>query len=52
MIFLQNTTMHCMYVCMYGHYIYQSMYLPVKVANPASGQLNRENVYSPVPVRV
>ena len=30
-------------VCMYGHHIYQSMYRPGKVANPARGQLNREN---------
>ena len=33
----------CMYVCMYGHYIEQSMDQPGKVANPARGQLNREN---------
>ena len=39
----------CMYVCMYGHRIQQSMYQPGKVANPARGQLNRENEYSPVP---
>ena len=32
-----------MYVCMYGHHIYQSMDQPGKVANPARGQLNREN---------
>ena len=41
----------CMYVCMYGHHIQQSMDQPGKVANPARGQLNRENEYSPVPVR-
>ena len=41
----------CMYVCMYGHHIYQSMDQPGKVANPARGQLNRENEHSPVPVR-
>ena len=38
-----------MYVCMYvyGHHIYQkSMDQPGKVANPARGQLNRENEYS------
>ena len=27
------------------------MYQPDKVTNPARGQLNRENEYSPVPVR-
>ena len=32
-----------MYVCMYGHHIQQSMDQPDKVANPARGQLNREN---------
>ena len=41
----------CMYVCMYGHHIYQSMDQPGKAANPACGQLNRENEYSPVPMR-
>ena len=34
-----------MYVCMYG------ADQPGKVANPARGQLNRENEHSPVPVR-
>ena len=29
----------------------QSMDQPGKVANPARGQLNRKNEYSPVPVR-
>ena len=29
---------------MYGHHIQQSMDQPGKVANPASGQLNREKV--------
>ena len=38
-------------VCMYGHHIYQSMDQPGKVANPARGQLNRENEYFPVRVR-
>ena len=38
-------------VCMYGHHIQQSIDQPGKVANPARGQLNRENEYSPVPVR-
>ena len=32
-----------MYVYMYGHHIQQSMDQPGKVANPARGQLNREN---------
>ena len=32
----------------YNHFIDQ----PGKVANPARGQLNRENEYSPFPVRV
>ena len=36
-------------VCMHGHH--KSMDQPGKVANPARGQLNRENEYSPVPVR-
>ena len=40
----------CLYV-MYGHRIYQSVNQPVKVANPARVQLNRENEYSPAPVR-
>ena len=40
-----------MYVCIYGHHIKQSMDQPGKVANPARGQLNRENEHSPVPVR-
>ena len=40
-----------MYVCMYGHHIYQSMDQPGKVANPVRGQLNRKNEYSSVPVR-
>ena len=38
-----------MYVCMYGHHIYekqkQGMDQPGKVANPARGQLNRENEF-------
>ena len=34
---------------MYGHHIQQSMDQPSKVANPARGQLNRENEYFPVP---
>ena len=40
-------------VRMYGHDLYyQSIDQPVKVVNPARGQLNREkNVFFPVPVR-
>ena len=43
----------CMYVCMYYVVITysKSMDQPGKVANPARGQLNRENEHSPVPVR-
>ena len=36
---------------MYGRHIYQVKDQPDKVANPARGQLNRENTYFPVPVR-
>ena len=36
---------------MYGHIYSKSMDQPDKVANPARGQLNRENEYFPVPVR-
>ena len=39
-----------MYVCMFIAYG-KSMDQPGKVANPARGQLNRENEYFPVPVR-
>ena len=39
-----------MYLCMYGHHIWQSMDRPGKVANPARGQLNRKNGYFPFPV--
>ena len=39
-----------MYVCMVITYS-KSMDQPGKVANPARGQLNRENEYSRVPVR-
>ena len=41
-----------MYVCMYGHTYSKSMDEPGKVANPARGQLKRENEYSLVPGRV
>ena len=33
-------------VCMYGHTYSKSMDQPGKVANPARGQLNRENGFS------
>ena len=36
---------------MYGHTFSKSMDQPGKVVNPARGQLNRENEYSPVRVR-
>ena len=37
---------------MYGHtYSKNSTDQPGKVANPARGQLNRENEYFPLPVR-
>ena len=39
------------YVSMYGHTYSKSMDQPGKVANPALGQLNRENVFFPVRVR-
>ena len=39
----------CMYVCMYVCMV--NTYRKGKVANPARGQLNRENEYSSVPVR-
>ena len=38
-------------LCMYGHKYSKSMDPPGKVANPACGQLNRENDYFPVRVR-
>ena len=40
-----------MYVCMYGPTSSKTMDQPGKVANPARGQLNRENGYFPVRVR-
>ena len=40
----------CMYVCMATHIAINSMNQPDKVANPARGQLNRENEYFPVRV--
>ena len=41
----------CGWGCMYGHKYSNSMDQPGKVANPARGQLNRENEYFPVRVR-
>ena len=54
----------CMYICMSMYvYLYVCIYVrmvityrkvkdqPVKVANPARGQLNRENEYFPASVR-
>ena len=40
-----------MYVCMYGHTYRNGMDQPGKVANPARGQLSKENQYFPVRVR-
>ena len=40
-----------MYVCVYGHTYSKSMDQPGKVANPARGQLNRENEHFPALVR-
>ena len=37
-------------VCMYGNHNSKNMDQPGKVANPAHGQLNKENEYTPVPV--
>ena len=40
------------YVCIYGHTYSKSMDQPAdKTANPARGQLNRENKWFPVRVR-
>ena len=43
----------CMYVCIYvlSHIWQEKDQLAKKVANPARGQLNRKNEYSPAPVR-
>ena len=42
----------CMYVCMFGHTSHsKSKDQPGKVANPARGQLSKENEYFPVPAR-
>ena len=38
-------------ICMYGHTYSKSMDQPGKVANPARGQLNRQNEFLPVRVR-
>ena len=40
-----------MHIWMYGDTCSKSMDQPGKVANPALGQLNRENEYFPVRVR-
>ena len=45
-----NGVMYC--IVLYGHTYSKSMDQLGKVANPARGQLNRENEYFPVPVRV
>ena len=42
--------MDLIYVGMYGHTYSKSMDQPGMVANPARGQLNRENEYFPVPL--
>ena len=41
----------CIYVCRYGHNVWQSIDQLGKVANPARCQLKRENRYFPVSVR-
>ena len=46
-----NVAVTVLYVCMYCHACGKSMDQSGKVANPARGQLNRENEYFPVPVR-
>ena len=41
-------------MCMYACHIYSRVWIdnqPGKIANPVCGQLNRENVNFPVPVR-
>ena len=40
-----------MCVCVYDHTYSKSMDQPGKVANPARGQLDRENEHFPVPIR-
>ena len=47
---VDNLTVHDNDV-MYGYTYSKSVDQPGKVANPARGQLNRENEYSPVRVR-
>ena len=39
------------YVCMYGHAYSKSIDQPGKAADPARGQLNRENEYFSIRVR-
>ena len=49
-----STTVPGTYICMYVCMVLtcsKSTDQPGKVANPACGQLNRENEYFPVPVR-
>ena len=46
-----ETAKYSTYACLYSHDLKHSMDEPVKVADPARGQLNRENEYFPVPVR-
>ena len=48
---LNNNNNQVGYEHRYGHTYSKSMDQPGKVANPARGQLNRENEYFPVPVR-
>ena len=52
---IYHTSVRCdlrtMHACMYGHTYSKSKDQPGKVANPARGQLSRENEYFPVPVR-
>ena len=46
-----NFSYYCMYVCMYSNTYSKIMDQPGKVANPARGQLNRENECFPIRVR-
>ena len=41
----------CMYVCIVITYYSKIKDQPGKAANPARGQLNRENDFFPVPIR-
>ena len=42
-------TISIWYLCMYGHTYSKNMDQPGKVANPARGQLNKENDFFPAP---